>query len=145
LAVSPKTDSEDDSDSYAGNSDEEHREESHDEESHDEESHDMSMDDSASIERIAAECILNDITLTDVLAVLLSRDHSWQVQRRVNRPNSIYTLQYCQEIGTTLYDMMDELDDDCFLQREECVQMGIEDNDSKYWRSHRQLQEIRPW
>ncbi len=114
MAVSPKTDSEDDSDSYAGNSDEEHREESHD----------MSMDDSASIERIAAECILNDITLTDVLAVLLSRDHSWQVQRRVNRPNSVYTLQYCQEIGTTLYDMMDELDDDCFLQREECVQMG---------------------
>ena len=88
--------------------------------------------DSATIERIAVECITTGITLTDVLAVLISRGNTWQDRRRFYHSDSIYTRLHCEEIGTVIYDMIDDLDDERCLQLEECVQMDIEDNDSKY-------------
>jgi hypothetical protein len=38
--------------------------------------------------------------------------------------------------------MIDDLDDERFLQLEECAQMAIEDNDSKYIHCHKKMDEI---
>lgn len=99
--------------------------------------------DSATIERIAVECITTGITLTDVLAVLISRGNTWQDRRRFYHSDSIYTRLHCEEIGTVIYDMIDDLDDERCLQLEECVQMDIEDNDSKYIVCHEKMNDIR--
>jgi hypothetical protein len=42
-----------------------------------------------------------------------------------------------------IYDMIDDLDDERCLQLEECAQMDIEDNDSKYIVCHEKMNEIR--
>ena len=99
--------------------------------------------DSATIERIAVECITTGITLTDVLAVLISRGNTWQDRRRFHHSDSIYTRLNCEEIGTMIYDMIDDLDDERCLELEECAQMEIEDNDSKYIVCHEKLDEMR--
>lgn len=104
--------------------------------------------DSASIERIAVECITTGITLADVLAVLISRGHRWHTRSRFHHPETTYTRPMCEELGTMIYDIIDDLDEEQIQeneerirQNEECMQMGIEDNDSKYIHCHEKIRE----
>ena len=73
--------------------------------------------------------------------MLISRGNTWQDRRRFYHSDSIYTRLHCEEIGTVIYDMIDDLDDERCLQLEECVQMDIEDNDSKYIVCHEKMNE----
>jgi hypothetical protein len=99
----------------------------HDQDHHEEE------EDYATIERIAEECADRGVTFTDMTALMLFRGRSMDSTacRRLSLPESEYTHEYCRSIGRAVFDVVDELDEECVTEHDERLFMDAEDQRSQ--------------
>lgn len=90
-------------------------------------------EDYATIERIAEECADRGVTFTDMTALMLFRGRSMDSTacRRLSLPESEYTHEYCRSIGRAVFDVVDELDEECVTEHDERLFMDAEDQRSQ--------------
>jgi hypothetical protein len=96
---------------------------------HDQDHHEVE-EDYATIERIAEECADRGVTFTDMTALMLFRGRSMDSTacRRLSLPESEYTHEYCRSIGRSVFDVVDELDEECVTEHDERLFMDAEDH-----------------